>query len=581
MNTQDTAGIKQHLLSYLKPYSFRLAGLVSLSVLAAPIALCMPLPIKMIVDHVIGSVPVPEWLTFFFPQSMADSKTGIFILSLSLLLFFTLLNLLVQLGSWVLGESLGEKITLDLRGRLFDHAQRLSLVYHDAKGISEISYGIQNDATSIHGLVITRYGPLISATAVFVSMILVTAQISFPLAMVALAVSPVIIFLTRFHNRLFRKQWEATKQAESAALSVVEEVLGAIRVVKSYHQEKRETDRFLTRYATVAARHVLVKLTESSLGLLVGMALAVGTCCVLFIGVRQVQAGILTLGNLLLVVGYVAQLYGPLTTIGNKLVDQQDSLVSLRRAFSLLEKPPEVIERSNNPVVDRVAGAIRFRDVSFGFRNEQPVFRHTSFDIPAGTRVGIAGPTGVGKTTLIALLSRFYDPMEGEILLDGVDLRDYKLNDLRRQFAIVPQESVLFSTCIAENIAYARPDARMDEIILAAKAANAHDFIDKLPEGYQTTVGVRGMSLSAGERQRIALARAFLKDAPVLIMDEPTSSIDHATESAIMEAIDRLVKNRTSIIVAHRLNTLKNCDLRIEFIDGRLQTSFNGSQSKS
>jgi ATP-binding cassette subfamily B protein len=309
---------------------------------------------------------------------------------------------------------------------------------------------------------------------------------------------------------------------------------------------------------------------EGVFGLLVGLTTAVGTAAVVFLGMRHVQAGILTLGELLLVLGYLSQLYAPLKTISKKAGDVQASLASAERAFSLLDEAPDVVERPGAQPLGRARGAVTFQGMSFAYGQDRPVLRDISFEIGAGTRLGIVGTTGAGKTTLVSLLTRFYDPTAGRILLDGVDLREYKLADLRNQFAIVLQEPVLFSTSIAENIAYGRPDACHEEIVAAAKAANAHEFIMNLPQGYQTLVGERGMRLSGGERQRISLARAFLKDAPILILDEPTSSVDVKTEAAIMEAMERLMQGRTTVMIAHRLSTLATCDAQLEIEHGRL-----------
>jgi ATP-binding cassette subfamily B protein len=286
--------------------------------------------------------------------------------------------------------------------------------------------------------------------------------------------------------------------------------------------------------------------------------------------VRLVLSGALTLGDLLLVMGYLAQLYGPLNTLSNSKATLQSSLASAERAFSILDEAPDVVERPGAQPLTRASGAVAFRDVSFAYRENHPVLHDVSFEVDPGTRVGISGETGAGKTTLMSLLTRFYDPTTGEILLDGIDLRDYKLTDLRNQFAIVLQEPVLFSTSIAENIGYARPSASEGEVVEAAKAANAHEFIVDLPRGYGTEVGERGMSLSGGERQRIALARAFLRDAPILILDEPTSSVDTRTEAAIMEAMERLMHGRTTFMIAHRVSTLASCDARLELADGRV-----------
>jgi ATP-binding cassette, subfamily B, bacterial len=267
--------------------------------------------------------------------------------------------------------------------------------------------------------------------------------------------------------------------------------------------------------------------------------------------------------------GYLAQLYRPLETISRQVTKLQSYIASAERASSLLNSPTDVPQRPAARPLGRATGQVTFDRVSFNYGAEL-ILDNISLDVAAGAAVGIVGPTGAGKTTMMNLLARFYDPTQGRILLDGVDLRDYRIDDLRRQFALVLQEPVLFSTTIGENIAYARSDATRDEIIAAARAANAHDFITRLPEGYDSTLGERGLTLSGGERQRISLARAFLKDAPILILDEPTSAVDGGTEMAIMEALGCLIAGRTSFVITHRLNTIRHCDLIFRIEDGRL-----------
>jgi ATP-binding cassette subfamily B protein len=289
--------------------------------------------------------------------------------------------------------------------------------------------------------------------------------------------------------------------------------------------------------------------------------------------VHDIKAGTLTLGNLLLVMGYLAQLYTPMRTLGRKMATMQGHLVGAERAFALLDEMPDVIERPNARPLKDALGAMAFENVSFSYGEDLPVLQDITFDVPPGACIGLVGTTGAGKTTLVNMLTRFYDPSHGRILLDGIDLRDYKLADLRNQFAIVLQEPVLFSSSVAENIAYARPDASEEEIIAAARAANAHDFISRLPQGYDTVVGERGMRLSGGERQRISIARAFLKHAPILILDEPTSSVDTKTEAAILDALDRLACGRTTFVITHRMSALKRCDIILRMEQGRLVPS--------
>jgi ATP-binding cassette subfamily B protein len=282
-----------------------------------------------------------------------------------------------------------------------------------------------------------------------------------------------------------------------------------------------------------------------------------------------------------MVMAYLAQLFAPVQSVIKRIGQLQGSVAGAARAFALLDEVPEVVERPGARPIVRAAGAIRLEHISFGYADGPPVLNDISFDVPPGARVGIAGPTGAGKTTLVNLLARMYDPTSGAILLDGVDLRDYKLDDLRSQFGIVLQEPVLFSTSLAENIAYAKPGATAEEIVAAANAANAHDFISALPDGYDTLVGERGLRLSGGERQRISLARAFLKDAPILILDEPTSSVDAGTEEIIMQAMGRLMAGRTTFMIAHRLYTLERCDVRLLLEHGRLVGTTWAGQSQS
>ena len=431
-------------------------------------------------------------------------------------------------------------------------------------------YRIHDDTVPAHYIAVSGVVPLLTSGCVLIGLLSMTAWIDWQLALIGLIVVPVLALLTERYRRRVRAGWTEVRNLDASAMSALQEALGALRVVKAFGQEEREHERYVGHATRAMRTQLRVILGEATFGLLVALTLALGTASVLFMGVQHVQSGALSLGSLLLVMGYLTQLYKPIETISKKITSLQGSLASAERTTALLRQPPDVAERPAARRLARARGAIEFRDVSFGYEDGPPVLHDVSLTVPAGTRVGIAGETGAGKTTLISMLMRFFDPTAGAILLDGVDLREYALADLRNQYALVLQEPILFSTTIAQNIAYGRPDAKHQQIVDAARAANAHDFIAALPNGYETRVGERGMTLSGGERQRIALARAFLKDAPVLILDEPTSSVDMKNEQAIMQALDRLMRGRTAFIIAHRLNTLAGCDLRLEVAGGRI-----------
>jgi ATP-binding cassette subfamily B protein len=559
----------RRLLGQARPYWLHLGILLGLSLLSTPLALLTPLPLKIAVDSALGSHPLPGFVAAFVPTSAAHSRSSALVVAVVLLVLVALLNQLQQLISTVLGTYTTERLVLGLRERLFLHAERLSLARHDRKGTSDAVYRVQWDAASMQYVVVDGLMPVFSAVFMLGGMIYVSTRIDWVLALVALAICPVLIALTMASSGRFRGGWKDAKRLQSSAFGVVQEALGVLRVVKAFGQERREHDRFVC-YADQGVRaRVRLAVKEAVFGVLAGLTIAAGTGTVLFIGVHHVERGTLTLGELVLIMGYLALIFQPLRLISQTAVALQGALASADRAFSLLDEPPDVPDLGRRRLV-RARGAFVFEDVSFAYDDERPVLRGISFEVVPGERVGISGMTGAGKTTLVSLITRFYDPSAGRILLDGVDLRDYALADLRNQCATVFQDSVLFSTSLAENIAYAYPDASIEEITAAAVAANADEFIRALPHGYESIVGERGLTLSGGERQRIALARAFLKNAPILILDEPTSSLDLTTEAIIIEAMERLIAGRTTFMIAHRLSTLEHCDIRLEMKDGRI-----------
>ena len=562
--------LSRRLLHQVWPYWPYVVGIFLLDLVATPLALLGPVPLKIAVDTVVGSQPLPPLLRALLPDPETHTKLLLLGVAAGLLVFVVFLTHLQALGSYVLRTHTGEWLTLHFRALLFRHVQRLAFAFHDARGTADTIYRIQYDAPSVQWLTIHGAIPLLTSAITLLSMLYVTARLDWQLALVAMSIIPFLMAIPKIYDCRMRGQYTSVKELESSSLGIVHEVLTALRVVKAFGREDHEQERFVAQSTAGMGARIRLAVAESAFGLLSNVITAIGTALVLYIGVRSVLSSRLTLGELLMIIAYLTQLYGPLNAIGDKIISLQPYVASIKRAFELLDEVPDVAERPHARPLKRAAGAIEFRDVGFAYDGENLVLDGVSFAIEAGTRLGIAGRTGAGKSTLMSLLMRFYDPSKGQILLDGVDLRDYKLAELRHQFAIVMQDPVLFSTSIAENIAYGRPGASFQDIMTAAKVANAHDFIVTLPNGYDTIVGERGLRLSGGERQRIALARAFLKDAPILILDEPTSAIDVATEALIMEAMQRVMAGRTTLMIAHRLSTLEVCDARLVIEHGHL-----------
>ncbi len=555
-------------LQYLRPYWRLATASAVLTVLAALSGLLAPWPLKIIVDNVLGTQPLPGVLARIAGLSVAD-KTTLLIAVVVGSLVITLLHHGIAVLQSYLTTSFEQRMILDFRSDLFSHAQRLSMAFHDQSRAGGLIYAINFQADAAAGVIMAAQ-PLAQSAISLVGMFWITYKINPVLALLSLSVVPFLYFSVIYYSSRIQKRLMTVKGMEGESLSIIHEAISMLRVIVAFGRERHEYTRF--REQAERAVHARIRLTirQTVFALAVNMITTIGAALVLGYGGWQALQGKLTVGDLLIVIAYIAAVYAPLEAISTTIGSLQDQVVSLRIAFGLLDTQPEIRDEPGAITIGRAKGDVRFENIDFSYQGRVDTLRNISFEAKPGQVIAICGPTGAGKTTLISLLPRFYDAKSGRILLDGTDTRKIALKSLRDQISIVLQDPLLFSASIAENIRYGRLDATMDEVIAAAKNANAHDFITKLPQGYDTHLGERGVQISGGERQRISVARAFLKDAPILILDEPTSSIDSKTESVILDALDRLMAGRTTFMIAHRLATIRHADQILVLLFGEL-----------
>jgi ATP-binding cassette subfamily B protein len=550
---------------YLKPFRKLAAISILLTVAVTLVALAQPWPVAFVIDSVLGDKAAPGWVDSIFGDS-----TGALI---ALAVAATLLLTALQGGITVVNEYLTTKITqqmgLDFRGDLFQHLTRLSLGYHDKQRLGMIMYRLNTQSSAIGNIVI-GLPEIAESVLMILGMAYITYLIDPLLALLALAVMPFVVYSTTFYANRIEPQLYRVRGLEGMNMALAHEAMAMLRVILAFGREKREYERWRNQGERAVDARVKLTVRQTAFQLAVQLITAAGTAAVLGVGAHKALNGQISVGELTVVLSYVASIYQPLEQLTTTLTAYQQYFIGWRHSLALLQVNPDVTEREDARKLKDVRGDIVLDGVNFGYETRDHVLNDVSFEVPAGQAVAIVGPTGAGKSTLASLLPRFYDAQAGRVLIDGNDVRDLTLDSLREQFSIVLQEPLLFSTSILENIRYGKPGAGRKEIEAAARAANVHDFIESLPDGYKTKLGERGAQISGGERQRIAVARAFLRDAPILILDEPTSSIDSRTESVILDALDRLMEGRTTIVIAHRLSTLRSVDTIIVLNEGRI-----------
>src|SRR5829696_4574130 len=553
------------IFPYLRPYRKMAVLSVVMTMLLSVVTLAEPWPLAFVLDSIIGSHPAPGWVSGIF----GDGTGGLIAIAVVATLLLTALSGGITVWNEYLSTNVDQRMVLDLRSDMFKHAQKLSLAFHDDERKGVLMYRINQQAAAM-GQIIVGLPILAQSALTIVGMAIISFTIDPLLAALALSITPFVAYSTTFYADRIEPRIYRVRGLGAVNLAIVYESMAMMRVVLSFGRERKEYNRFRKQGEHWVDETIGLTVRQTAFRLAVNMITAGGTAAVIGVGAYKAVNGAISPGELTVILAYIAQIYQPLEDLTTTLTNFQQWFISVRMSFDLMDMDPEIKEKPDARTLGQAKGEIELDHVGFKYRTRENVLNDVSFRVPAGRAVALVGPTGAGKSTLASLIPRFYDPQDGRILIDAVDIRDLSLESLRAQFSIVLQEPLLFSGTILENIHYGDPDASMEEVEEAAKAANAHDFITQLEDGYETRVGEGGTKISGGERQRIAVARAFLRDAPILILDEPTSSIDSRTESVILEALDRLMEGRTTILIAHRLSTIRSVDEILVLNEGRL-----------
>jgi len=564
------------LMRYARRQKGTIASLITSMVLTIGVDILKPFPLKILIDNVLGKRRLPPLLAWL-PGGHDPSVLLIWAVGGELVIFvlYTGLDVIATYAA----TALGQRMTFALGADLFLHVQRLSLRFHARRGVGDTIARVTGDSYAASSLLLDSLLPAIQAVIGLGAMFVVMFQLQATLTVMALAVVPFLVVVIKTLGRPIHQRSREQRDLEGEMMSVVQRTLTAIPAVKAFTRERIEHARFRS-YADKTIRAYL-RATFAGLWFKIaaGLVTALGTAAVMYVGGRMALAGTLTTGTIVVFISYLSSFYDPLNTITHMASTLRVSAASADRVLEILDEPIDVVSRPGAVDLDQI-GPIHYEQVTFGYEQDRPAVRDITFEVEPGQVVAIVGPTGAGKTTIVNLLMRFFDPWSGRITMNDRDIREYRVESLRRHIAMVLQDPFIFPMSVAANIAYGRgsrfasvdrpPDVTVQEIVAAARAANAHEFIERLPQRYGTVIGEAGATLSGGEKQRLSIARAFLKDAPVLILDEPTSALDARTEAQLLEALERLMEGRITFVIAHRLSTIRRANQILVIDGGRL-----------
>jgi ATP-binding cassette subfamily B protein len=581
--------IYRRVLRYYRPFWAQTIFGLLLSFCGIGLNLLKPWPFKIIVDHIIPNFHGDHRSSHLFqlgflagdhqtPMSPVLSVAGVVaVLCLALVVIQLLWGIINWITSYIFVK-IGLHALLKLRTDLYSYLQSLSLKYHDARRSSDSSFRVAYDSQSIQTIYNKGFTNIFASIITLIGTFAVMVRIDWQLTLLSLAIVPLLLGAIYFFAHRIRHESTFIQEQESAVLAQAQEGLSSIRMVHAFGREDWEVHQFRAQAQQSLQANLRLTLTNVNSALVISTLMVMGTAAMYYLGTMHVLAGTLTLGSLLVFSAYLLMLYQPLESLTYTTWAMEGATAGAKRCFEVLDRQDDVIDSPDAIAIAETKGALQFENVSFGYSTDRPVLQDINLDITPNQIIALVGGTGAGKSTLLSLVPRFYDPTSGSVALDGRDLRKITKKSLRAQIGMVLQDTVLFSTTVRENIAYGRPEATEEEIVAAAQRAQADEFIRQLPNGYQSLVGERGGHLSVGQRQRIGIARAFLKNAPILLLDEPTSALDPTTEAAIMETIKELMQGRTTLIVTHRLATIHNVDRIVVLERGRIVEQGRGPE---
>lgn len=525
-----------------------------------------PWPLKIVFDHVFASKRMPDWLASIVSYIGTD-KFSILNFAVLAVIVIALFGAISSYFEKYLTTSVGQWVMHDLRRVLYSHIQRLSLSFHDRKRTGDLISRITSDIDAVQSFISSVLLGILVNILTLLGMIAVMLYLSWEFTVIALLVAPALFFVVYHYTHRIKRASRAMRRQEGEVVNVLEEVLSSIRVVKAFAREDYEQKRFEHESRESVERALEARNFKAKLPPIVELIVAAGTCLVLWYGARLVLAGTLTSGELLVFLLYLGKMYKPMRELSKMTDTISKAQVGWERIREVLENETQVRDLPRAKRAPRFKGEIEFDKVSFAYDGGPPVISELSLHIKPGQLAALVGPTGAGKTTIVSLLPRFYEANSGQIKIDGTDIRKYKQKSLREEISFVLQDTLLFRATVGENIAYGKPNATRAEIVRAARLANADEFIDRMDDGYDTMVGERGVTLSGGQRQRITIARAIIRDSPILILDEPSAGLDAESEKLVFDALGHLMEGKTSIVIAHRLATVRRADV-IFVIDG-------------